>query len=41
LVPPISPARTRFLEDIGFTHHEGHEEHEVRSLKYPKPSCPS
>jgi hypothetical protein len=22
-------------------HHEGHEEHEVRSLNFPNPSCPS
>jgi len=24
-----------------FIHHEGHEEHEVRSNNFPKPSCPS
>jgi hypothetical protein len=22
-------------------HHEGREEHDVRSINYPKPSCPS
>ena len=29
------------MSQIGFTHHEGHEEHEGRSYNYPNPSCPS